>query len=180
MPRTSHIVVGVAAGSFWGVFCAWADTQGNSFIEGVANTSGPWILFAFVAGYAAGRMVSGIVVAMAVLSAALLAYRVAQSAGLDDATARSLLTTAAWVVLVIAAAAVFGAAGAVARGGRGVVRRVAWAAPGAMLVAESAVLLSLQGGIDRGAIAYLALEMLAGVAFLFVVIRSSERHVEYA
>lgn len=172
LPR---LAIAAGIGAAWGVFCAWGDVQDSSFIEGLANTSGPWVLLAFACGYIARRPVAGFMTALMTLMASLVAYRLAQAAGLDDASATSLLATTAWIALIIVTAAVFGAAGALTRTGRGGLRRAAWLAPTAILMAEASLLLSLQGGIDRGALAYLSLELLVALALVAIALGGTER-----
>ena len=161
----------VAVGALWGTTCAWGDTKDSKFIQSATNLAGPWLVLAFLVGWCAKSPRSAVVCGLLALATSVVAYYIAQAFGLRVANTRGLLVGVLWFPIAAAAGALFGGLGFVAREENSRYRAGAAMALGGALVAESGILLLNQGGFEPGAVAYLALEMSAGLAICVLWLR---------
>lgn len=109
----------VAIGALWGVACWWGDGSSLTFVRGLANTAGPWLLIAFAAGARSRAALPGAVLGALALLAAIGAYYLSLEL-LDAEGAANRLTLdagSAWAVAALPVGAVFGLCGAAWRAG---------------------------------------------------------------
>jgi hypothetical protein len=109
----------VAVGALWGVACWWGDGSSLTFVRGLANTAGPWLLIAFAAGARSRAALPGAVLGALALLAAIGAYYLSLEL-LDAEGAANRLTLDAgnaWAVAALPVGAVFGLCGAAWRAG---------------------------------------------------------------
>lgn len=141
----------VAAGASWGIFCWWGDSVAPP-VAVLANLGGGWLLLAALLGAWGGRPGLGAVAGALALVAAVLAYygsyEFAYAVDPDRDPRYFVPGGLAWLVVSTIAGAVAGAAGAVARSGRGRVAIAAGALIGAALVAEGLFLIARDLGPD--------------------------------
>lgn len=157
-------VAAAVVGVLWGVTCAWGDTQDSKFIQGLVNTAGPWLILAFVFGMWAKGTRDAAVVGGLVLIVSLGAYHVAQTLGERATNTRGLLSGPAWLPVALAAGAAYGGLGRISQERSMPGRIVAVCALAGLLVAESLVLLLNQGRFEVGAVSFLIVEMVVGIA----------------
>jgi Family of unknown function (DUF6518) len=138
------------------------DTQDSKFIQSVVNVAGPWALLAFLVGTRARSLPGAACVGVLTLSTSVRAYYFAHALGEHVTNTRGLVAGVWWFPTAAAAGAAFGYLGRASRGSDARYRFGAVSALGAVLVAESVVLLLNQDRFEPGAVAFLAIEMLLG------------------
>lgn len=109
----------VAVGALWGAACWWGDGSSLTFVRLLANTAGPWLLIAFVAGARSRAVVPGAVLGALALLVAILAYYLAlEFLDTEQAADRiSLDAGRSWAVAALPVGALFGLCGAAWRAG---------------------------------------------------------------
>lgn len=141
----------------------------------LANSSAVWAVGAFAIGWWLRRGVwRSAVAGVVLLVVAVEAYYVAAAVVLhDDVAVLWSAVAAVWMGFGVLAGVVFGVAGGLSRDGRGWVRVVATALPGAVLLAEAAVLARRPGG-DGGDGRWTAvIEAVLGVALILALSRGA-------
>jgi hypothetical protein len=143
----------------------------------LANSSAVWALGAYGIGrwLHAGwwrSALAGIVLLVVAVEAYYLAAVVLMN---DNAQNLWSPTAMAWLFFGVLAGALFGAAGALSRGGLSWLRTIAVAMPGAVLLAEAAMLVDRSGNPGRGAdyradsLQTAAIEAVLGVTLILLI-----------
>jgi len=138
----------VAIGALWGVACWWGDGSSLTFVRGLANTAGPWLLIAFAAGARSRDAVPGAVLGALALLAVIGAYYLSLEL-FDSEVASGRITLdggSAWAVAALPVGAVFGLCGAAWRAG--FATPLAVGLLGGALFGEGLALLSEDARID--------------------------------
>jgi hypothetical protein len=117
VPR--DLAIAAAIGALWGVACWWGDESNLTFVRGLANTAGPWLLIAFAAGSRSRAALPGTALGALALLAAILAYYLAIEV-FDAAEAPNRISLDAgrsWAAAALPVGAFFGLCGAAWRAG---------------------------------------------------------------
>ncbi len=178
---TRIVLVAAAAGAAWGIFCWWGDSVVAIPVAIVANLGGAWILLAALIGAWSGRPGPAAVAGAVALVVGVLTYYGSYefAYALDPQRDPRYFVPGglAWLLVSLVAGAAAGAAGSVARSGRGHAAVVAGALLGAALIAEGLFLIVRDlgpGGIAsvRGLI--VAAEVVLGVLLPMTLVRSAD------
>jgi hypothetical protein len=150
----------------------------------LANSSATWAIGAFAMGFwvRSGRWLpafGGVVLLVVAVESYYLAATLVQN---DDLANLWTASTLLWLVFGVLAGAVFGTAGGWARGRNRRLRGVGLALPGAVLLAEAAVLVYRSGNVDEvyrtHSLQTAAIEAVLGVVLVLLFARGTRQRLE--